>query len=73
MITPTAEQLAAAQRAAAAFVAQELRDIETAFGLAAAVAAAQGITQALTTWAEDAVGMSLQEALKHPLNKHGQD
>lgn len=68
MVSPSEEQLTAVQSAAAAFVTEELRRIETAYGLAAATAAAQGMTVALTTWAEDATGMSLQEALQHPLN-----
>ncbi|MBN9452699.1 MAG: hypothetical protein J0I42_12190 [Bosea sp.] len=65
------EQLAAVQREAAAFVKDELRRIETAYGLAAATAAAQGMTAAMVQWSEDATGMTIQEALQHPLNKHG--
>lgn len=68
MAAPSDEQLTAVQREASAFVTEELRRIETAYGLAAATAAVQGIVAALTTWSEDATGMSLQEALQHPLN-----
>lgn len=63
------EQLAAVEKEAAAFVTEELRRIETAYGLTAATAAAQGIVAALVQWSEDATGMSLQQALQHPLNK----
>lgn len=69
MARPTDEQLAAVQREASGFVTDELRRIETAYGLAAATAAAQGMTAALVQWSEDATGMSLQQALQHPLNK----
>lgn len=70
MIAPSEEQLTAVQNEARAFVADQLRQVETAYGLAAAVAAAQGMTAALTTWSEDATGMTIQEALQHPLNRH---
>lgn len=70
MIAPTEQQLAAIQNEAAAFIVQHLREVETEFGLAAATAAAQGMTAALVTWGEDAVGMTTREALRHPLNRH---
>lgn len=69
MFSPTDHQLEAAKTEAAAAIAEQLRQAETEFGLQVAVAVAQGITEALTEWSEDATGTSLQEALQHPLNR----
>ena len=69
MQNPTDQQLEAAKAEAAAAIADQMRQAETEFGLRVAVAVAQGITEALTQWSEDATGMTIQEALQHPLNK----
>lgn len=69
MQAPSEQQLAAAQREAAAAIADQLRQAETEFGLQIAVAVAQGITEALTTWSQDVTGLTVQEALVHPLNR----
>lgn len=49
---------------AAAYVADQLRQAEAAYGIAVATDMAIGMVAALTQWSEDAVGMSISEVLE---------
>lgn len=61
--SPNSEITAAAARA----VRDDLHAIEAQAGIAAALAAAMGYVQGLAVWCEDAIGISLEDAMR--LNK----
>jgi hypothetical protein len=60
---PLSPDSAAIRAEAAAFVADQLRQAEAEFGIAVATDMVIGMVQALTTWSEDAVGISLADVL----------
>ncbi len=60
---PLSPNSAAIRAEAAAYVQDQLRQAEAAYGIACAVDIVIGMVGALTTWSEDVVGVSLAEVM----------